>query len=147
MRILTARWPGLALAGPGLAFRHLYKPWLLLASIGHGAKGPSSLPPPLFSQCEAHGRLSTLAVRKMRVFIPYPLIMFWSGQKFSFWQIFWPRSSQRWPLLIPLHVGHVGFWSKMCSLNKSWDYIAPSFIHSLHVTCDVSLECWLELSS
>ena len=27
-------------SGPGL-----YKPWLLLASIGHGAKGPSLLPP------------------------------------------------------------------------------------------------------
>ena len=38
----------------GPAFRRLYKTWLLLASIGHGAKGPSSLPP-LFSQCESHG--------------------------------------------------------------------------------------------
>ena len=40
MRILMARWPGLALVDS------LHKTWLLLASIGHGAKGPpsSSLP-------------------------------------------------------------------------------------------------------
>ena len=56
MRILTARWPGLALV---LSLSSMM--WL---PIGW-AKGPSSLLlPPLFSQCESHGRLSALAVRK-----------------------------------------------------------------------------------
>ena len=51
MRILTARWPGLALV--------LSLSIMMWLPIGW-AKGPSSsllllLPPPLFSQCEAHG--------------------------------------------------------------------------------------------
>ena len=46
-----------------------YVTHLLVASPwpGEVAKGPhpsSSLPPPLFSQCESHGRLLALAVRK-----------------------------------------------------------------------------------
>ena len=58
-------------SGPsGPAFRRLYKPWVLLASIGHGAKGPSSsLPPPssllpYSANVKLTARLSALAVRK-----------------------------------------------------------------------------------
>ena len=61
MHILTARWPGLALV---LSLSSMM--WLPIGwAKGPSLPPPSSLPPPLFSQCESHGRLSALAVRKM----------------------------------------------------------------------------------
>ena len=64
MRILTARWPGLALVLSLSSMIWLPTGW---------AKGPPSLLPPLFSQCEYHGRLSALAVRKI-VFLDFCLL-------------------------------------------------------------------------